>query len=182
MWRTLLFFALCGGAKSQSCIPSSWKLKRSLIQSILFKLRTDNVGQIRVARATWASHNVATEIFNILVHEYLGHSIEHTDISSTEGTYKSLSEGTLDVNIELWKGPYQSEHQEFVTRGSAIDAGTLAYEEVTRSGLYVRPSKASRERLVNSGRFYSALESTVLPSGSRSARTRHCNRARLFSP
>jgi hypothetical protein len=45
----------------------------------------------------------------------------------------------------------------------AFDAGRHAYEDMARSGIYVRPSEADFEIILRYGRFYSSLDAYVLP-------------------
>ena len=116
-----------------------------------------------MARAPWETHRLMSEIFRLIVGEYLGHSVGYTDISGTTGSYRDLSMSTYDINVELWESAAPAERQQFMVAGTANDAGALDYAPVTRSGIYLRPSAADRAELLSKARFYSALESEVMP-------------------
>ena len=152
-----------------SCLPPERRLQRSALKSALFGLRKSRIGDIKLAEATWGSHVVMTEIFRILAEEFLGHGVTRVPVSGTTGAYTMLREQEVDVNVELWESVAPTEKKEAMLAPECIsvacprDAGPLDYAPVTRSGVYLRPSTADYAELLAKGRFYSSLESTVMP-------------------
>ena len=173
VYDALVAFLLLGvavGATSEGqCLPA---LQRSPLQSMLFSAREYNFrqahGGIRIAQdasGTWDSHLILTEILRILVEDYLGHSVLHAPITTTSGAYQKLSRGELDINVEMWSSVAPREYECFIVQQrTAMDGGPLAFGENARSGLYLRPAQHELEPLLQSGRFYAALESTILPT------------------
>ena len=139
----LLLLASAGNTHASdvgSCLPAESRLERSLLQTALLELRRAAVGGIVVARGSWGTHMVMTEIFRILTAEYLGHTVRIESTSGTAGSYALLDSGSHDVNIELWESAAPEERETAMVRGTAHDAGRLAYAPYSRSGVYIRPS------------------------------------------
>ena len=174
----LLVLSLAAGALASEepparCLPPAKSLQRSMLKSLVFDLKKSlsTGGAIQLAEATWGSQVVMTEIFRILAADFLGHDVSRVAVPGTVGAYTKLDNGQLDVNVELWESvaplekgvAMKGRSSEEYSRGTAVDAGPLAYAPVTRSGVYIRPSTADYDELLASGRFYASLESTVMP-------------------
>ena len=173
--RMLFFSMACassfcsGNGGGGSCLPPEMRLKRSMLQTALFELRQSAIQTIRVAQASWDSHQLLTEIYRILLAEYLGYQVALVPITTTVGAYKALSAGDHDVNVELWASVAPIERECFMVRDAtkggdygAFDGGSLSFASSARSGLYLRPSKADLDVLLRSGRFYSHAAGAVL--------------------
>ena len=189
--RVLLVMLLAPRTSSQqqptqtACLAPGDRLTRPVLRDLIFQLRRATFGTLKLAAAEWESHEVVTEIFRILVDEYLGHSVQVVPISGTTGTYQMLSSGELDINVELWGSVAPEERRRYMppyfgrhiigtgldtstaasagVMGGAVDAGALDYTRASRSGIYIRPSKDQVETVLQHGRFYASFESIVLP-------------------
>ena len=154
-----------------TCLDIDQRLSRSTLQAILHNIRLSTMGSLKLARAQWGSHELVTEIYRILVNEFLGHNVVDVPIDGTAGAYEKLAKSELDVNMELWQSVVPEEKTLWMVKGQevegrmfkAFDAGRHAYEDMARSGIYVRPSEADFEIILRYGRFYSSLDAYVLP-------------------
>ena len=154
-----------------TCLDIDRRLSRSMLQYLLHEIRLSSMGSLQLARGDWGSTVLLTEIYQIIVGEYLGHDVVGVPVEGTSGAYEKLAKDELDVNMELWESVAPEEKINWMIKGQevdgkklkAFDAGVHAYADMARSGIYVRPSEADYEEVLHNGRFYSSLNTILLP-------------------
>ena len=124
--RLLLFLTLLVGhtqvATAQECLDASERLSRGILPEMIHKLRTSQ--PIKMAIGSWGTHKLMSEIYRILVAEYLGHNVEVIPIGGTTGAYHQLAVGGHDVNVELWQSVAAIEYEEQMVIGALPRIGS----------------------------------------------------------
>ena len=132
-----------------------------------FRARFRGGTTIRIAYKNWLSAQIIAEITKILAVEALGYHrsdvVFTVDRTATVGSYADLDLGVADVDMELWRSIVPEEAARYINGSRpnpVIEGGDVYY---ARSGIFIRPSAADASTILTRGRFYSALNETIIP-------------------
>ena len=165
----LLLLPLQTAAAYEYCLPADQRVRLPLLRRAYNEFRATFRGgtTIRIAYKSWLSAQIISEITKILSIEALGYEPENvvftTERTATLGSYRDLNIGVTDVDMELWRSIVPEEAAAYINSSradSAFDGGDVYF---ARSGLFVRPNDTDAASILNTARFYSALNSTIIP-------------------
>ena len=151
------------------CLPAEQRVSLPLLRRAYneFRARFRGGTAVRIAKKPWLSAEIIAEITKILAVEALGYHPQDVmftlDRRATPGSYQDLDLGVADVDMELWRSIAPIEAAKFINssrNNPLIEGGDVYY---ARSGIFLRPSPSDAAMILDRGRFYSALNDTIIP-------------------
>jgi len=110
---------------------------------------------ISVSLRTWLTHDVVSDITEIVLREFLGYTVTRDTGGATSNWGPDMFEGLFDVDMENWQADATSiPYGEYISGGhrAVLDAGPIGF--AGKSGLYVFRELLQQEDLADYFKFF----------------------------